>query len=71
MADIFNRLLVSSDPLISSFTSYRPKPGKPISSEALQMLECPPPSSFESIFKVADEDDVDAEDEDEDEEDDV
>lgn len=38
MEDVFNRLLVSSDPLISSFKKMQPKTSEPLSLKVLELL---------------------------------
>jgi len=52
MEDVFHRLLVSSDPLITSLSNMQPKQGKKLSSEALQLLLPPDDSAKQCILDI-------------------
>ena len=52
MQDVFHRLLVSSDPLITSLSNMQPKQGKNLSSEALQLLLPPDDSANQCILDI-------------------
>ena len=53
MQDVFHRLLVSSDPFITSLNNMQPKQGQSLSSEALQLLLPPDGSTNQCILDIA------------------
>lgn len=52
MEDVFHRLLVSSDPFITSLSNMQPKQGKNLSFEALQLLLPPDDSANHCILDI-------------------